>query len=89
VADGVVLANPGWVDVETFAGFEVLTVDPAEPFAANVLRLGRVVLVPQAHPRTAQRLADRGLAVELIEADELAKAEGGLTCCSLLVASAA
>lgn len=85
VADGVVLLNPSWVDAGAFGGLERVEVDPAEPFGANALRAGAGLLYPAAFPRTRRRLEARGLAVRAVEADELAKAEGGLTCCSLLV----
>ncbi len=57
---------------------------PDEPFAANALPLGAAVVYPAAHERTAARLAARGLDLRLVPADELAKAEGGVTCCSLI-----
>jgi dimethylargininase len=85
VAEGVVLLNPEWVDPGVFAGFRRIEVHPAEPFAANALRVGEVVLLSTAHSRTKQRLVQSGLRVRGIEAGELAKAEAGLTCCSVLV----
>ena len=38
-----------------------------------------------AFPRTADRVEALGLRVELVEASELAKAEGAVTCCSLII----
>ena len=85
VGDGLLLANPRWVRPETFAPLEVLPVSDAEPGAANALRLGGAVIVPAHHPLTARRLEDAGLRVVPAPAGELAKAEGGVTCCSLIV----
>jgi dimethylargininase len=79
-----VLLNRDWVDPQRFADFEVI--DAAEPYAANVLLIGDHVVAASAFPRTSERLAGRGFDVETIDADELAKAEGALTCCSILVA---
>lgn len=84
VAHGVVLINPAWVDPGAFAAFEQVQVHPDEPYAANALALGTAVVYPAAHERTAARLAARGLDLRLVPADELAKAEGGVTCCSLI-----
>jgi dimethylargininase len=81
----MLLVNRNWIDVEPFAGYELLDVDPSEPFAANVLRIGDVVVSANAFPLTAARLESRGTVVRRTPADELAKAEGGLTCCSILV----
>ncbi|MCA0376790.1 MAG: dimethylargininase [Gemmatimonadetes bacterium] len=83
--DHTVLVNPAWVDPTAFAPLTAIPVDPGEPGAANVVRVGTQVLVAAAFPRTAQRLRDRGYAVTTVPADELAKAEGALTCCSLLL----
>lgn len=78
------LVNPAWVDPALFHGTEPLAIDPAEPFAANVVRLSDRLIVAAAHPRTARRLSDCGFAVALVEVGELAKAEAGLTCMSLI-----
>jgi dimethylargininase len=78
------VVNPRWVDETVFDGFEIIHVDPAEPKAANVLRAGDVTFCASAYPRTRARLADRGIATEALDATEVAKAEGALTCCSLI-----
>jgi dimethylargininase len=85
--DNAVLLNPDWVDSSLFDGMTVISVDPSEPSAANVLRLGDVVLCAAAFPRTAQRLRDAGANVQMVDVSELAKAEGALTCCSVIVSS--
>lgn len=85
VADGVLLANPQWVDPARFPDCEVLRVDPKEPFAANGLRIGTTLVYPSAYPRTRRRVEAAGVTVAPIDLDELAKAEGAVTCCSLIV----
>jgi dimethylargininase len=84
-APGLVLLNPAWVDRQLFAGRRTIDVDPLEPFAANVLSLGGTVLCAAAGERTSARLAAAGLAVQAVDVSELAKAEAGMTCCSLIV----
>lgn len=83
--DDTVLLNPRWVDPLMFDGMQILEVDPGEPSAANVLRIGGTLLFPAAFPRTLARLRDAGYDVVTVDAAELAKAEGALTCCSVLV----
>lgn len=85
VAHDAVLLNPAWINADVFDGLDCIEVHPAEPFAANALRVGPVLLYPAAFPRSRERLEQRGFAVRAVEADELAKAEAGLTCCSILV----
>jgi dimethylargininase len=88
-APGRLLVQPEWLDLAPFAGLDRLPVDPAEPSAANVLRVGPGLLVAAAYPRTRARLEAEGIAVQVVDASELAKAEGALTCCSLIVTPSA
>jgi dimethylargininase len=85
VAAGVVLLNPEWVNADAFAGCRVVAVDPAEPHAGNALMLGGSVIHPAHHPATRARLEAEGLRVAPVAMTELAKAEAGVTCCSLLL----
>jgi dimethylargininase len=91
VADGAVLIHPAWLDVSAFTDYELLEVDPSEPFAANALRVvdarggDATVVFPAAFPRTRGRLEARGIHVRTVDVSEIAKAEGGVTCCSLFV----
>jgi len=82
-APGIVVLNPDWVDRGTFRNYEIIEVDPSEPSAANVLRIDDGVLCAAAFPRTNARLSAVAT-VHTVEVSELAKAEGALTCCSLI-----
>jgi dimethylargininase len=83
-SDTLLVINPDRIDGARFAPLELLEVDPSEPAAANVLRVGDTVVCPESAPRTRARLEGRGLKTMGVDASELAKAEGALTCCSLL-----
>jgi dimethylargininase len=85
--DQRLVINRDWVDASYFEGFELIDVDPAETAAANVLRVAGQVLCAEEHPRTTRRLETLGLVTQSVPAGELAKAEGGVTCCSVLVTS--
>jgi len=85
VANGVVLINPDWVDQAAFADQVQILVDPDEPHAANALRIGNRVIYPQNFPRTATRLRAAGIDIRLVDVSELQKAEGAVTCCSLIL----
>jgi dimethylargininase len=78
------LINPDWVDAGAFDGFALVSVDPAEPFGANVLRIGDTIIYSDAFPKTRSRLERCGLRVMTVDVSETAKAEGGVTCCSLV-----
>jgi len=49
-----------------------------------VLCTGDAVIAAAAFPRTADRLRARGLDVRTVDVSEFQKAEGGVTCKSLL-----
>ena len=85
IDDRSVLLNPDWIDSRTFDGYEPVHVHPGEPFAANVLRIGDTVICAAAHGRTADALRARNRDVHAVDVSELAKAEAGVTCCSLIV----
>lgn len=63
------------------AGLRCLAV--AEPAGANALRLGDVLLVSAAAPRTAELLAREGIAVRAVAVGEFHKGDGALTCLSI------
>jgi len=84
VGERRLLLNPDWVAPDRFPGYDTIAVDPAEPAAANALLVGGAVLYPEHFSRTAERLRRSGVRLLPVECDELAKAEGGVTCCSLL-----
>ncbi len=79
------LINRAWTRADTFRSYDLVDVHPFEPAAANALRIGDQVIYPAEFPRTAERLERRGLKLLTVPASELAKAEGGVTCCSLIV----
>jgi dimethylargininase len=81
----LLLVNPAWVDPAQFGGCSIIEVDPAESHAANASLLEGGVIFPVAFPRTRERLCGRGVTVHEIDLSELAKAEGAVTCCSLIL----
>jgi dimethylargininase len=84
-----VLCNPDWIDTAVFqdAAVDVVNVSPSEPHAANVLRIDKAIVCAARHERTAADLRARGFDVWPVEVSELAKAEAGVTCCSLIIDS--
>jgi dimethylargininase len=87
VAAKTLLVNRNWVAADAFSNLRLIDVDDDEPHAANALLVGDVVICAAAFPKTRARLERHGLRVKLVDVDELAKAEGGVTCCSLLFES--
>jgi dimethylargininase len=84
VGPDTLLINRRWVERGIFKPLQVLDVDPSEPYGANALWFGGKALYSPAFPRTAKRLEARGIGLDFVDLSELAKAEGALTCCSLI-----
>lgn len=85
VGERTLLVNPAWVDESHFEGVKFVEIDASEPYAANAVLLGGPVIYPASFPKTQKRIERAGIEVVTVEADELAKAEGAVTCCSLLL----
>jgi dimethylargininase len=85
VGPDTVLVNPKWIESSALEHVKCLEVDPSEGYAANALRLGDTVLFPEAFPRTRRKLEQANIQIRTLPCDELAKAEGALTCCSLVL----
>jgi dimethylargininase len=87
VGDNTLLINKNWVDTHQFEQYELIEIDPSEPHAANCLPIGHSIIYPTSFPKTSAKLTARGYKIVSVEVDELAKAEGAVTCCSLLLAN--
>ena len=84
VAPGTLLINTDWISSAAFQDFELIPVDKEESHAANALRIGKNLIYPSSFPRTMDALVHRGIDVLPVEITELQKAEGAVTCCSLI-----
>ena len=83
-----ILLNPSWIAAEHFDDFQIINVDRHEPGGANALTIKDAVLYPMtAYPRTTRIIEDHlppQMMIHPIDNAEMRKAEGALTCCSLI-----
>ncbi|HXU40007.1 MAG TPA: arginine deiminase family protein [Blastocatellia bacterium] len=79
-----ILVNREMIDVTRLAEFELIDVPASEPNASNALMIEDVVIVPLAFPQTIALLEARGFIVKAIDVSEFQKAEGGVTCKSII-----
>jgi len=84
VSENTLLINPGWVSKGDFPGMQFIEVDPAEPYAANAVLVDGTLIYPSSFSKTRAKLERAGINMLIVDADELAKAEGAVTCCSLI-----
>jgi dimethylargininase len=78
VDDETLVINRQYIDYLPFRDFELIDADDA-----NALLVNGVVIV--SSEETGRALQSRGIETRLVPNGELAKAEGGVTCCSLIV----
>jgi dimethylargininase len=83
--DQTLLINRNWLDTHHFEHFRLIDVDRDEPFAANCLPVGESIIYPTSFPKTCASLEEAGYKVVKVDMSELAKAEGAVTCCSLIL----
>lgn len=87
--DGRFLVNAGWIDASPLPSSKLVQVPDAEPWAGDVLVIGSRIIVSDAFPETALLLERLGWTVIAVSVSEFAKAEGGVTCLSLVFSATA
>ena len=82
--DGRFLVNADWIDASALPDSTLMPVPSGEPWAGDVLVIGDRIVLSDAFPRTAALLGAAGAEVIPVSVSEFAKAEGGVTCLSLV-----
>lgn len=77
--------NPENVDTSAFKKFDWIEVDERNAYAANCLTLGKFVLMPAGFPDVADKIRVCGFTVIELEMSEFEKADGAVTCLSLII----
>lgn len=81
----VLVIDPTSVEPSAFETFERIEVREEERYAANCLAVGGRVLMPEGFPDLAGRIAEHGFEVIPLAMSEFEKADGGVTCLSLIL----
>jgi len=74
-------------DTLEFPSVDVVQVPSAETYAANAVAIHGHVVVADGFPRTHEALAARGLVIHPVPVSEVRKADGSLTCQSIVFAT--
>ena len=85
LGDDRVLLAEGTLPASTFDGFGVVTIPASEAYAANCLAYDGPAIVAEGFPETLSILRGEGLRVTPLDTSEIHKADGALTCLSILV----
>lgn len=84
VNDETVLLNPRWLDAFAFSGLRQLYVPEDEPWAANTIRVDNNVCLEKGAPRTVDLVQPYAGNIATLDISEFRKAEGSLSCLSLI-----
>lgn len=85
IDEGSVLLAEGTFDPALFRGFEVVSIPRAEAYAANAVVVNGTAIIAAGYPGTRAALERRGLRIAELALSEIAKADGSLTCMSVLL----
>ena len=81
----LLVINPSHVEIEPFRKFEWIEVGEDEMYAANCLAIGNSVILPAGFPKLEKQIQNHGFVTLPVEMSEFQKADGGVTCLSLLI----
>lgn len=81
--DQVLLAE-GTIPSGSFPGLEVHLIPMEEAYAGNCVAVGNTAIIPGGFPRTRMVLEAAGFNTMLLDLSEIRKADGSLTCLSLI-----
>ena len=82
--NGQFLVNSDWIDTSPLPAGTLVEVPEHEQGSGDVLVIGQQIIVSDAFPATIQCLSDLGFECVPVSLSEFAKAEGGVTCLSLV-----
>lgn len=83
LGDNVVLATKVMAESGVFEDRKLVVVPDGEEYAANVIRVNDIVLVPEGYPKTQAAIRDAGYKTVVLPTHEARKVDGGLSCLSL------
>ncbi len=84
VGQGVVIVHEDFAEHPLLREFAKVRVPRAEAYAANTLGIGKYVLMPAGYPITAAQIRAQGFDALEIPMSEFYKADGGISCLSLV-----
>jgi dimethylargininase len=82
--NGFIILAEGYLDDSVFSGYEKIIVPADEEYCANCLAVNGKVIITAGFPKTRTLLENKGFAVSELEMSEFRKADGALTCLSVI-----
>ncbi len=84
IDEQTLLVNPQWLSLAAFGHYRLIEVPPDEQWAANIIRIGKIIIAQTGFPQTVGLIRPFCERIRLVDISEFRKAEAGLTCLSIL-----
>ncbi len=85
--EGRILLAEYTIPPDVFRGVEIITVPGAEAYAANCVSIASKILMSDGYPTARRMIEAAGFEVIALDTSEIRKADGALTCLSVLIRS--
>ena len=87
LGNNILLISPERVETRAFKNFKWIEVEERDSYAANCLALGNRVIMPAGFQKVKEKIRQYGFETIELEMSEFEKADGGVTCLSLIISS--
>ena len=87
LGNNILLISPERVETSAFKNFKWIEVEERDSYAANCLALGNRVIMPAGFQKVNEKIRQYGFETIELEMSEFEKADGGITCLSLIIPS--
>ena len=87
LGNNILLISPERVETSVFKNFKWIEVEERDSYAANCLALGNRVIMPAGFQKVNEKIRQYGFETIELEMSEFEKADGGVTCLSLIISS--
>lgn len=84
IGKNYVIISSGHFDLEIFSEYNILEIPEDESFFSNCLSINNVLLVPKGYNKSITKINNAGFHTVELDISEFEKAEGSLTCLSIL-----
>ena len=85
LGNNILLLNPGRVDSSAFRNFQWIEVEEKNSYAANCLAMGNLIFMPAGFPMIRKKIFQQGFETHELDMSEFEKADGGITCLSIIL----
>ena len=85
LGNNVLLIDPERVENDAFKNFQWIEVEEKDSYAANCLALGNQIIMPAGFPTIRKKILQYGFETVEVETSEFEKADGGVTCLSIIL----